>query len=58
VWMREFIADTGISHKFTHGLWAAWAADKPHVRLKTANQVRWRVIFDTRLQDLFDGGMG
>lgn len=58
VWMREFIADTGIRHKFTHGLWAAWAADKPHVRLKTANQVRWRVIFDTRLQDLFDGGAG
>ena len=56
VWMREFIADTGITHKFTHGLWAEWAADKPHVRLKTANQVRWRVIFDKRLQDLFDGG--
>ena len=56
VWLREFIADTGITHKFAHGKWSAWAKDKPHVRLKTANQVRWRVIFDTRLQDLFDGG--
>ena len=56
VWLREFIADTGIRHKFAHGKWGAWAKDKPHVRLKTANQVRWRVIFDTRLQDLFDGG--
>ena len=57
VWLREFIVDVGVSHKFAQSKWTEWAKARPDVRLKTSSQVRVRIAFDPRLQDLFDGGM-
>ncbi len=48
VWLREFIADTGITHKFAHGKWSEWAKDKPPHSAPPSNRSCKRVSKMTR----------